>query len=86
MVSVVRLTYRLLKLTRRVSSLNNGYTTNSYNMGVLYGIPVGQENGVFNRIMAGVSLSSTLVTLIPQNVSNQVNSFITRNGRRYDEG
>lgn len=68
-----------------VSSVNNGYTVNNYNIGVLYGIPVGQEHGVFNRIMAGLYASSALVTMIPGNASNQVNTFITRNGRRYDE-
>lgn len=68
-----------------VSSVNNGYTTNTYTMGVLYGIPIGQEHGVFNRIMVGANASSTLVSLIPQNVSNQVNAFITDNGRRFDE-
>ncbi len=66
-------------------NVNNGYTANEYNAGVLYGIPIGQEKGAFNRILAGVSLSSTLVTLIPQNVSNQVSTFVTRNGRRFDE-
>jgi outer membrane protein insertion porin family len=67
------------------SNVNNGYTTNSYNVGVLYGIPIGQEHGAFNRVLAGLSVSSTLVSLIPGNVSNQVNSFVTQNGRRYDE-
>lgn len=67
------------------SNVNSSYTTNAYNFGVLYGIPVGQERGAINRIMAGLSLSSTLVSLIPGKVSNQVNTFVTQNGRRYDE-
>ena len=65
--------------------VNNSYTTNSYNIGVLYGIPIGQEHGAINRVLAGATLSSTLVSLIPGNVSSQVNTFITQNGRRYDE-
>jgi outer membrane protein insertion porin family len=67
------------------TNVNNGYTSNEYNFGVLYGIPIGQEHGAINRVLAGISVSSTLVTLIPQNVSNQVNTFVTRNGRRFDE-
>ena len=67
------------------SGLNNGFTTNEYNFGVLYGIPIGQETGAYNRIFAGLGISSTLVTLVPGNVSNQVNTFVTQNGRRYDE-
>ena len=67
------------------SNVNNGYTANAYNLSVLYGIPIGQEQGAINQILAGVGVSSTLVTLIPQNVSNQVNTFITQRGRRFDE-
>lgn len=67
------------------ANVNSSYTTNSYNAGVLYGIPIGQEHGAINRVLAGLSLSSTLVSLIPGNVSNQVNTFVTQNGRRYDE-
>jgi outer membrane protein insertion porin family len=63
----------------------NGYTTNAYNFSVLYGIPIGQEVGAINRIMAGMGVSSTLVTLVPGKVSNQVNLFIDQNGRRFDE-
>lgn len=68
-----------------VAKLNNGYTANEYNAGVLYGIPIGQERGTINRIFAGMFVSSTLITLNRGNVSNQVNTFVTRNGRRYDE-
>ena len=67
------------------TSVNNGYTTNEYSAGVLYGIPVGQEVGAFNRVLAGISASSTLISLIPKNVSTQVNDYVTRNGRRFDE-
>lgn len=68
-----------------VNNVTNGFTTNEYSLGMIYGIPVGQERGAINRILAGFGLSSTLVTLIPGNVSNQVNTFITQHGRRYDE-
>ena len=68
-----------------VSSVNNGYTTNQYEFGVMYGIPVGQEQGVFSRIQTGVTYQDTLVSLVPGNVSKQVNSFVTRNGRRFQE-
>lgn len=67
------------------TDVSNAYTTNMYNFGVLYGIPVGQERGAINRLLVGGYLSSTLVTLNPNNLTNQVNTFITRNGRRYDQ-
>ncbi len=44
-------------------------------LGVLYGIPVGQEESVFNRILAGVTYQNTLINLnsaYPQYISNQV--------------
>lgn len=66
-------------------SVTNGYTSNEYAMSVLYGIPIGQEHGVSNRIMGGVGVSSTLVSLIAKNVSAQINDFVTQNGRRYDQ-
>lgn len=71
-----------------VSRLNSGYATNEYDLGVLYGIPIGQEIGAYNRILAGVSYQNILVNLNrdhPNMVSNQVNSFINRHGRRYQE-
>ncbi|HTM63563.1 MAG TPA: outer membrane protein assembly factor BamA [Gammaproteobacteria bacterium] len=67
------------------ANVNSSYTTNAYNFGVLYGIPVGQELGAINRILAGLGISSTLISLNPGHVSNQVNAFVTQNGRRYDE-
>jgi outer membrane protein insertion porin family len=70
---------------RAVYNLNNGYSTNEYDLGVLYGIPIGQEVGVFDRAQVGAFYQDTLVTLNAGKVSNQVNTFVTRNGRRYQE-
>jgi len=70
------------------SNLNNGYTINQYEMGVLYGIPIGQEQNIFNRIQAGVNYQNVLVNLNtthPDTISNQVNTFIDRHGRRFQE-
>jgi outer membrane protein insertion porin family len=70
------------------SNLNNGYTINQYEMGVLYGIPIGQEQNVFNRIQTGVNYQNVLVNLNtsnPDTISNQVNTFIDRHGRRFQE-
>jgi len=69
------------------SNLNNGYTTNEYDLGVQYGIPIGQEENVFNRIQAGISYENILINLNnanPGTVSNQVNSYVTRHGRRFE--
>ncbi|MFZ2315104.1 MAG: outer membrane protein assembly factor BamA [Gammaproteobacteria bacterium] len=67
-----------------------GYTTSEFDAGVLFGIPVGQEPGVFNRIQAGLSYQNTLIHLKPQQsgsmgLSNQINDFITRHGTHYQQ-
>lgn len=67
------------------SNVNGSYTINEYDLGVLYGIPVAQETGVINRVMIGATYQNTLVNLVPDNLSAEVNDFVTRNGRRFQE-
>lgn len=66
-------------------SVNSGYTTNEYSTGVLYGIPVGQEEGAINRVMLGAGYQNTLLNLISGKVSAQINRFATEEGRRFQE-
>ncbi len=63
------------------------YTNNEYDLGVMYGIPVGQEQGVFNRVYAGVTYQNTLINLNSNlaNVSSQVSAFVNQHGRRFQE-
>lgn len=65
--------------------VNNSYTTNYYNLGVTYGIPIGQEPGVFSRIYAGATYENILLTTIAGKESNQVRSFVNRNGRHFQQ-
>lgn len=67
--------------------VNSDYTTNEYDLGVSYGIPVSQEEGIYSRIIAGAFYQNTLVNLNanPNFISNQVNTFINRHGRRFQE-
>lgn len=68
-----------------VANLNNSYTSNEYALGMNFGIPVGQQQGVYSRIITGVTYQDTLISLVPGNVSNQVNQFVTQNGRHFQE-
>lgn len=70
-----------------IARLNNSYLSSEYDFGLLYGIPVGQDNGVFSRVLAGISYQNTLITLNsnPLAVSNQVLTFINNHGRRFQE-
>ena len=67
--------------------VSNDYTTNEYDLGLVYGIPVSQERSVFSRIIAGVIYQNTLVYLNsnPMNVSNQVHAFVNQHGKRFQE-
>jgi len=68
------------------ANLNNAYTANQYDLGVLYGIPVGQEYGVFNRIQTGFGYQNILINPAhPADISNQVQSFLNKHGRRFQE-
>lgn len=70
------------------ANVTNSYTSNEYDLGVLYGIPVGQDNGVFKRVLAGVTYQNTLINLNashPQYISAQVYDFTQRHGRRFQE-
>jgi outer membrane protein insertion porin family len=67
------------------AGVDAGYTSNEYNMGVLYGIPIGQERRAISRLLAGVSYQNVLVNLIPGKVSNQVNTYINRHSRHFQE-
>lgn len=62
------------------AGVSSAYTTNSYNLGVLYGIPIGQERGAFTRLLAGLSYQNLLVNL-QSGTSNQVNTFVNNHGR-----
>ncbi len=69
------------------AGIDTGYTNDEYDAGVSYGIPIGQEEGAVNRILAGAGYQNTLVKLNNKMryVSNQVSSFIQEHGRRFQE-
>ncbi|MCW5583207.1 MAG: outer membrane protein assembly factor BamA, partial [Gammaproteobacteria bacterium] len=67
------------------AGVSSGYTSNEFNLGVLYGIPIGQERGAFSRILAGVSYQNILIHLISGRVSNQVSTFVARHSRHFQE-
>lgn len=70
----------------RGGGVNNGYTTNDYSAGMTFGFPIGQEDKVINRFIAGGIYQDTLVYLIPgRGVSNQINSYVTSHGTHFQE-
>ncbi|HLB41387.1 MAG TPA: outer membrane protein assembly factor BamA [Gammaproteobacteria bacterium] len=67
------------------ANVTGAYTLNEYDLGVSYGIPIAQEEGVFNRMIAGATYENTLINLVPGKLSDQVNDFVTKKGRRFQE-
>lgn len=64
----------------------NGYTSNEYDFGVLYGIPIGNERNVVNNIQTGVSYQNIAVNLSSKEmVSNQIRAFVHEHGRHFQE-
>jgi outer membrane protein insertion porin family len=78
----------LSKFNPRYANLSGSYTTNQYSFTDVYGIPLGQEQGVFNNVQLGYGYEGTLVTLNQANstpISGQVNNFVTDNGRHFQQ-
>lgn len=67
-------------------NLNSSYTANDYTAGVLFGIPVGQEESVINTLQAGLYYQNTMIHISRRNnLSNQVLAFTDENGRHFQE-
>jgi outer membrane protein insertion porin family len=72
----------------RGANLNDGYTANEYNLGVMYGIPLSDADGVISRLQAGFSYQNTLINLVSnqQYVSTQISTYLNDHTRRFREG
>lgn len=66
--------------------VNNAYTASDYTAGILFGIPIGQEDDVINTLQAGIFYQNTLIhTVTPSRLSAQVLAFTNQNGRHFQE-
>ncbi|SRR5579883_373462 len=77
--------FSISRVDPRGAGVNNGYTMDQYKAGVFYGIPVGQESNVVNRIQVGAGVQDTLINLIADDMSNQVNQYVTDHGTHFEE-
>ncbi|TAK79228.1 MAG: outer membrane protein assembly factor BamA [Gammaproteobacteria bacterium] len=77
--------FSMSRVDPRGAGVNNGYTMDQYKAGVFYGIPVGQESDVMNRIQVGAAVQDSLIHLIAGNVSNQINQYVTDHGTHFEE-
>ncbi len=82
------LEFNISQFNPKNANLTSSYTSNQYQASDVYGIPFGQEEGVFNRAQIGYGYEGTLITLNQHNntpISGQVNDFVTRNGRHFQQ-
>lgn len=80
--------FNISQFNPKNANLSSSYSSSQYQASDVYGIPFGQEEGVFNRAQIGYGYEGTLVTLNQNNntpISGQVNDFVTRNGRHFQQ-
>ncbi len=77
--------FAISKVNPSGAGITSGFTTSEYDLGVLYGIPVGQEERASNRVSVGASYQNTIVYIVPSGLSNQINTFVTRHGTHFEE-
>jgi outer membrane protein insertion porin family len=66
------------------ANLTKAYTSNDYGAAVTYGVPIGQEKGVFSRFYFGFGYENTLIHLTAQ-PTNQVLYFVGEHGRHFQQ-
>jgi outer membrane protein insertion porin family len=72
------------KVDPRAANMAGSYTENQLAASVIYGIPLGQEKGVYNTLQLGYGYEGTLIRLT-NTVSQQVTSFVRNHGRHYQQ-
>ncbi len=80
--------FNISQFNPKNANLTSSYSSSQYQASDVYGIPFGQEEGVFNRAQIGYGYEGTLITLNQHNntpISGQVNDFVTRNGRHFQQ-
>lgn len=73
------------RMDPRGAGIYNAYTTHEYGADVLYGIPIGPEDTIINRISAGIGYQNILVHLTPSGISNQINTYVNAHGTHFQE-
>lgn len=76
--------FSLSKINPHQANITSGFTTNQYNLSVIYGIPIGQDPNVMKRIELGYGIEDTLVKLTNP-YSQQVQAFVQNNGRHFQQ-
>lgn len=76
--------FSLSRFTPRAADFGSGYSTDQIDLSDVYSIPLLQERCAFTRLQVGYGYQNTLLQLAP-NVSNQIQDFVNRHGRRFQQ-
>lgn len=76
--------FSLSKIDPKQAHITSGFTTNQYNLNMIYGIPIGQEKDVDSRVEFGYGVEDTLLKLISP-YSQQVEEFVAEHGRHFQQ-
>jgi len=67
--------------------ISRSYTTDQYDLSVVYGIPLWQETGATDRLQLGYGYENTMVNLHTEYpTSTQVANFVNNHGRHFEQG
>lgn len=72
------------KTDPKAANLTSSYNSDQYAASVIYGIPLGQEQNVFNTLQLGYGYEQTLIRL-SHTVSQQVQAFVNNHGRHFQQ-
>jgi outer membrane protein insertion porin family len=69
------------------ANLSHSFSTNEYDASDIYSIPIGNEKTATDRVIVGYGYQNTLIRLPndKSNISSQVQSFVNRNGRHFQQ-
>lgn len=71
---------------RKAPKLSRSYSTDEYDVSVIYGIPMGpQTSDIINKVQLGYGYQSTLLNMNNSAPSQQVTSFVNNNGRHFQQ-
>lgn len=78
------LSLSVTKFDPKYANSSSSYTTDQLSFADVYGIPIGQEQGVFNRIQLGYGYDNIMVD-VHGGASIQVQNFTQEHGTHYQE-
>ena len=72
------------KFNPEYANSSRSYTKNQFSFSDIFGIPIGQEQGVFNRLQLGYGYENTVLN-INDNPSEQVQNFVHDHGSHFQQ-